>query len=102
MLALATCWAVRRSRRKVANQRLSDWFEQENQRRENRPTAKSNYSNATHAYEEIGSARTNQREITEPNHLQAALAMIPALNASLRDPSHSLPNVKDEPHACRA
>ena len=102
MLALATCSAVRKSRRTIANQHLSDWFEQEDQRRENCPTSKSNYSNATHAYEEIGSARTNQREITEANHPQAALALIPALNASLRDPSHSLPNVKDEPHACRA
>jgi len=97
VLALATCSAVRESRRTVNNQRPSDWLEHAARRRESCPIAKSNYSKATHAYEEIGSARTNQREITEANHAQAALAMIPALNASLRDPSHSLPNVKAEP-----
>ena len=46
---------------------------------------------------EAASLETNQCESTEANHSQAALAMIPALNASLREPSHSLPNVKAEP-----
>ena len=102
MLALAACSAVRKSRRTVNNQRPSDWLEHAARRRESCPIAKSNYSKAPHAYEEIGSARTNQRESTEENHPQVALALIPALYASLREPSHSLPNVKDEPHACRA
>ena len=96
-MALATCSAVRKSRRTVAHQRPSDWFEPATQRREDCPTEKSNYPKATHDYPEIGTARTDQRESTETNHPQAALAMIPALHASLRDPSHSLPNVKDEP-----
>ena len=86
-----------KTRRTVANQRLSAWFEQATQRHGNCPAEKSNYSKAAHAYPEIDSAFTNQREITEPNHPQDALAVLPALNASLRDRTHSLPNVKAEP-----